>query len=207
MAEVSELDKACIDVLRDYSLVERRLAWLLAALLEIKSDDGARILEIVRGNDTRYKLIGEFVRTKAPDFAPFWRQMRRALKVVDEGRNKVAHWHAIADHGEIAGGSATSTPALKLVPPTDVFVDNDIALSVEDISELSRACRHATRVLMFFFLTVRWEVQNPDAEKYLLRDIFLEPFPDQFLGDMFQRIAEAHARLPEAPHQSAEAGG
>ena len=94
MPEVSALDFARINFLREYALLEQQLRQVLRCALSVDYDAASIIFFSIASTRTRYAIIDRLLEAYDEGrFRKAWSRLEKWLGTTDQFRNSVVHWH------------------------------------------------------------------------------------------------------------------
>jgi hypothetical protein len=154
-----------------YAAVEASLCALFARLLG--TDEGSAGIVFYRINNARSRngMIEKLLkRRKGADHNLWWNSMVAIMRIADERRNEIVHWHGVA---HIFQNETTSEFVVthRLEPPNYlVRTDQTPSLGPEEMAEFVIRCDFIARSLNMFMLELRGKLAHEPWH-----DIFRQP--------------------------------
>lgn len=186
-----------------YAGVEAAMSRLLSALMETGDATAAVIFYKIANTSSRNQIIETLMQKKHREtYAHFWsgipqtahkRGMMHLIRDLDDLRNKLVHWHSVANITDDGVTHALTKPTFWTEDKEPLFV------TVDEIMAFSIKADWVTRVLNSFVIFSTNETVFPEPLRTTWRGIFQQPciYPPQDNHPIVPTSKE-HPTLPQS---------
>jgi hypothetical protein len=129
-----------------YANLEQSLSTLFAQLLGARRDLAGIVFFRIVSSRARNAIIEQLLRRVAPEeHKPYWLSLLKMIGPVDQQRNEIVHWHAMARIGDVVE---------RVLTPPNFWIMNDSTPSYTSraMDEFSDKCHFISRSLNMYYL-------------------------------------------------------
>lgn len=196
LVQVTAFDAARIRAIDAYGTLEFHLVLLLSVLLNTELSRASVILTSVVNSRSRNRILTEFLKIEhGTTYLPFWRQIDKNIRTLDQIRNNIVHWTAVMDMGDIP--STKNQEIITLQHPRKLIGQDSERekLSLKDLQDFIQNCNKTSSHILAFYFLFRDYATSSEAS----RDIFRQPPGDQTLNDFLHIRYDAKEPSPPPP--------
>ncbi len=155
-----------------YSDLERSVAGVLRATLDISLDAAWTIAFSVVNTRSRYSIISSLMKISPwSDYLKTWDKLQRWLGPIDSMRNSIAHW-IMMDDGTV---SEPNRPQYLYNPRNLPCRDNSSRVSIEDVNEFIGKPRDLSIIIRLFGINLHEDTPREYLEPYLQLPTYQNP--------------------------------